>query len=757
MAANAGEINLDIKVNASGGEAEIRKFGKTTERMANKGTKSFQRMGKSLSDFNSKITMATGLVAGLVAALAAWGAINLASSFLDTASATEKFVTALSTIEGSAQKAEASMSWIQRFTASTPYELEKVTESFVKLRAYGIDAISVLPMLGDTASSMGKDLNDAVEMYADALTGEFERLKEFGVRASAQGDQVAFSWSQNGQQMMETAQKTGEGIASALESIFERFEGGMEAQSKTFEGMMSNLMDHWSQFQQAVMDSGVFDAIKTGLQTALSSIERLKRTGKLDEYARLVGEVGVESISAILKALGWLPTAFYAVNEAIRETIAFFTAMGEAAVDAIAMAGMASNPLKGAGAVAGGIKGQSWDEIVQSQFPGLSAVKSRLQNYGAGQLDAARVASERAEQFAQIGNQMEEIANAFQKAGKDRSTAKSISSTSFDVDDVSGGSVPGKNPDPDKSVEEEKARRQKQIDEQMSLERELNAQLNQLTMNRFDYERHLLDRWIDDIRSKPGYVAESEELIAEIKKAKLDEIAEHEAEATARALENARLAAERARQEEEAKRRQAVIEAGEVGSIISMAFQDAAAEADSFGETVYDITRQLQVEFTNGLVDSLYDFISGAKSAEDAFSEFASRTLNWLSQLIIKQMLYNAITKGLGAIAGGGGAGAAVGAAAAGSVAHASGGWINEMVVGIGQNTGKKYTIGEEGPEKVVPINKSGEAATSHTNVKVVIARTKEELIAEYASGEFDNAVRTVVASMLSENRQMNQ
>ncbi|MDG4813775.1 hypothetical protein P8629_12270, partial [Hydrogenovibrio sp. 3SP14C1] len=85
----------------------------------------------------------------------------------------------LETIEGSQEKAKASLDWIAGFAKKTPYDLAQVTESFVKLKAYGIDPIAddALRILGDTGSAMGKSLDQAVEAFADAATGEFERLK----------------------------------------------------------------------------------------------------------------------------------------------------------------------------------------------------------------------------------------------------------------------------------------------------------------------------------------------------------------------------------------------------------------------------------------------------------------------------------------------------------------------------------------------------------------------------------------------------
>ena len=44
-----------------------------------------------------------------------------------------------------------------------------------------------------------------------------------------------------------------------------------------------------------------------------------------------------------------------------------------------------------------------------------------------------------------------------------------------------------------------------------------------------------------------------------------------------------------------------------------------------------------------------------------------------------------------------------------GGIARASGGWIDEPVLGIGLNSGKPWTFGEQGPEMVVPGKNVGQ------------------------------------------------
>ena len=55
-------------------------------------------------------------------------------------------------------------------------------------------------LLPNTASAMGKIVEQFVEAVADASTGEFERLKEFGIKASSEGDRqpLRFRVSQPG-------------------------------------------------------------------------------------------------------------------------------------------------------------------------------------------------------------------------------------------------------------------------------------------------------------------------------------------------------------------------------------------------------------------------------------------------------------------------------------------------------------------------------------------------------------------------------
>lgn len=214
-------------------------------------------------------------------------------NFIDTAAQFEKFQTILETTEGSSEKAAASMQWISNFAAKTPYELAEVTDAFVKLRAYGLDPTNgLLKSLGDTSAAMGKDVMQAVEAIADAVTGENERLKEFGIRGSKKGGDVTYEYTdKSGKQQSKTIDGNNRKlIESTLTAIFnEKYAGAMDKLSGTWGGMTSNISDQWSRFTVMVMKSGPFDAMKQQLGSVLAEIDKMAADGRLKEYAEQTG------------------------------------------------------------------------------------------------------------------------------------------------------------------------------------------------------------------------------------------------------------------------------------------------------------------------------------------------------------------------------------------------------------------------------------------------------------------------------------
>ena len=246
-----------------------------------------------------------------VGAMAAGAGFAFKKLFLDSAAQFEDFEATLRTVEGSSAAAKASMGWISDFAAKTPFDLASVTEAFVQMRAYGLDPTDgLLQTLGDTASAMNKPVMQAVEAIADAVQGENERLKEFGVTASVEGSKIIYSYTDRfGQQMTATVDKNNRAmITSTLQAIFNgKYAGAMDERAKTWNGLLANIGDQWTRFSNMVMDAGVFDALKDQLERLLAWLNAAAADGTLQFWAeRTAGamlQVG-SAIGAVARVVG---------------------------------------------------------------------------------------------------------------------------------------------------------------------------------------------------------------------------------------------------------------------------------------------------------------------------------------------------------------------------------------------------------------------------------------------------------------------
>jgi hypothetical protein len=230
--------------------------------------------GKIGDKFGHAFKVASALTAASLATVGATAAA-LGKRMLSGAGEVERYASILETVTGSAEIAAQKLAWLREFAAKTPFELPGLMEAATKLEAYGFSAEKYMRVLGDTSAALGKDVMSAVEALADATTGEFERLKEFGIRASVEGAQVAFEYvDQSGKQQRAVVDKNNrEMIASTLTAIWnDRYGGAMEKMSQTWEGMVSNMRDA---FTKAMADAGqkLLPAFKPVLEELIGFLE----------------------------------------------------------------------------------------------------------------------------------------------------------------------------------------------------------------------------------------------------------------------------------------------------------------------------------------------------------------------------------------------------------------------------------------------------------------------------------------------------
>ncbi len=308
------EIRLGLDAtDVASGVAQATKALEDLKKTAKEITTAFDRMqadvkggvDKAQGSFATGANAIKNTIAGVASSFAALGIGLIAKSFIDASAQFENFSAQLTVLKGSSEAAAQSMDWIAKFAKTTPYNLAEVTAAFVKLESYGLNATSWMKTLGDTAAAMGKPIMSAVEAVADATTGEFERLKEFGIKAKNEGDQVSFRWTANGKEMVASSENTSTGIQDALKGIFSKFDGQMDVMANTWKGITSNLGDHWDAFKRRVMDGedGLFEGAKEQAKNLLIALDELEKNGAMDTMADAVSNlVGI--------MLDGFPTAF---------------------------------------------------------------------------------------------------------------------------------------------------------------------------------------------------------------------------------------------------------------------------------------------------------------------------------------------------------------------------------------------------------------------------------------------------------------
>ena len=224
-------------------------------------------------------TLATTL-APIVALLAPLLAVK---KLLGSTVELQDFQAQLKTATGSVENAGIAFEALEEFASTTPFALEQSLDAFLKLTNLGLTPSErALASYGNTASAMGKDLNQLIEAVADATTGEFERLKEFGIKARSEGERVTFTFRGVSTEIGKNAAE----IEGYLTNLGENeFAGAMSDRMDTVGGQISNLGDLWNQLFRTISELGVGNVISVTIQTGidlLSEMVDLLKSGQFE-------------------------------------------------------------------------------------------------------------------------------------------------------------------------------------------------------------------------------------------------------------------------------------------------------------------------------------------------------------------------------------------------------------------------------------------------------------------------------------------
>lgn len=295
--------------------------------------KGLDRVNKSLNKTKQTTKSTNQAFAKMRSALMAVGAGAVLVKVVNINRTFEDLEATLRAVTGSSEAAAKSFQLIRAFTATTTFQIEEVAQSFITLKQAGIVPTSdALLDFGNFAAGMGRSITQLARAAFNATTGEMEMLKQFGVIARQQGDQITVTFDG----VTEKIDRSGEAIVEYLRAIGrEQFSTAIEERFRTLSGAISNLSDQTSEFAVSIGDGiggmGLRSSFVRLAKATSSLLETLRPLGQLlgfliglvaDLVSRLVEFV--DNVFVVARAIFDLGNTFNLLGDALDGNIKSF-------------------------------------------------------------------------------------------------------------------------------------------------------------------------------------------------------------------------------------------------------------------------------------------------------------------------------------------------------------------------------------------------------------------------------------------------
>lgn len=171
--------------------------------------------------------------------------------------------------QGDLKKAQKELAWIKDFAKTTPLELQGVTESFIQMKAMGLDPMDgTMRKLVDTASFLGGTQEEMRRLILavgqawakEKLQGEEVRqMTELGIPVWQLLSKVTGKNTKELMKLSEAGKLGRKEIQLLINALGTEFRGGAENLAGTTQGIISNLRDAWINFTDILREKGLLD------------------------------------------------------------------------------------------------------------------------------------------------------------------------------------------------------------------------------------------------------------------------------------------------------------------------------------------------------------------------------------------------------------------------------------------------------------------------------------------------------------------
>lgn len=271
-------------------------------------------LGRQAETAGGMIAGAARQVAGMAAAVVGLqGLTGLAKDVVNTGAAFETLEGRLSSLLGSSDKAKDVFAQIKELAKTTPFEVQGLTEAYVKLTAFGLQpSMRQMQSIADTAATLGGG--------TEALTRVTLALGQAWTKGKLQGDEIlqlaeagvpvwdllATATGKNTAELQKMAEAGTLGRTVILKLIDALGKENMGASAKlmaTFSGAVSNAHDALDEFYSLIAQSGVLEYLTKQIQSVLVEFDRMKASGELQAQAKAIADSFVKMAQGVKGAV----------------------------------------------------------------------------------------------------------------------------------------------------------------------------------------------------------------------------------------------------------------------------------------------------------------------------------------------------------------------------------------------------------------------------------------------------------------------
>ena len=247
----------------------------------------------------------------------------------------------------------------------------------------------------------------------DVVTGKLRATTDAGVRLQAGAALIGTQYEDLGDSAVaaiDMTKTTMNDLSGASDKL--------NVQYGTMGGLLQGLGREFSLAVTGALEQSDAVGIITG------KIQELKKDGRLQEFFKEIGVIAVEVFASVVEGIGYIPAAFFTVQKVMNETIAFFHAMGEAALTTIQYILAATNPVDALGVAINGL---------DATFPTLAAMKENVAASGQEFMNAAMESEKQKQKYVEMGEAASELAEKIRNAGTEAKNMADAKPVEIDI------------------------------------------------------------------------------------------------------------------------------------------------------------------------------------------------------------------------------------------------------------------------------------------------------------------------------------